>query len=432
MKVEEAIERIKSRRGTAFDPRVTDVLIELLPRLEPEIRRDPQTNRQSAERRLSLQSLRSIDARQTSLTPEERIESLKQLRGVARQPVEDEDFQAWERLLATLGLHLTPRQLLAFVFAPLASRVPFDECAVLMLSDGALTPIYCPGRETDMLRALRCPIGHSPSGWVAEHGESLINGNPMGEHSELGLMAWVMGLKAALVVPLWENGRVVGTFNVYSKTAGVYSREQADWVEMVTGALGPILRRARAFDCGPFPKDDRLTGLPGADAILGRLRAEVDLARKEERGSSVLFLNIEDFQAVNARFGFLRGDQLLRILAKTAGGMLRKLDYLGRLGEDQFLAVLGGIQGRDLEILAERLQQELSRRLTEAHREPGVATRVGVASASFPADGPTAEELVVVSKYRLHRRREEPSTSNEQASTEADRRTELTAVKTPA
>ncbi len=267
MKVEDAIKHIKSRRGTAFDPRVTDVLIELLPRLEPEIRNDPQTNRQSAERRLSLQSPRSIDVLQTSLTPEERIESLKQLRGVARQPVEDEDLQAWERLLATLGLHLTPQQLLEFVFAPLASRVPFDECAILMLSDGALTPIYCPGRETDMLRRLRCPIDHSPSGWVAGHGETLINGNPMGEHSELGLMAWVMGLKAALVVPLWEDGRVVGTFNIYSKTAGVYSREQADWTEKISATLGPILRRSLAFDRGPIPSDDRLTGLPGADAI---------------------------------------------------------------------------------------------------------------------------------------------------------------------
>ncbi len=432
MKVEDAIEHIKSHRGTAFDPRVTDVLIELLPRLEPEIRRDPQTNRQSAERRLSLQSPRSIDVRQTSLTPEERIESLKQLRGVARQPVEDEDFQTWERLLATLGLHLTPRQLLEFVFAPLASRVPFDECAVLMLSDGALTPIYCPGRETDMLRKLRCPIDHSPSGWVARHGESLVNGNPMGEHSELGLMAWAMGLKAALVVALWENGRVVGTFNLYSKTAGVYSREQADWTERVTETLGPILRRALTFDRGPLPTDDRLTGLPGANAILRRLRAEVDLARKEERSSSVLFLNIEDFHAVNARFGFQRGDQLLRVLAKTAGGMLRKLDYLGRLGEDQFLAVLGGIQDRDLEVLAARLQRELSRRLTEVHREPGVATRVGVASASFPADGPTAEELVVVSKYRLHQRPEQPTAPAESESREFERRPATATEKSPA
>ncbi len=155
----------------------------------------------------------------------------------------------------------------------------------------------------------------------------------------------------------------------------------------------------------------------------------MDLARKEERGSSVLVLNVEDLHAVNARFGFQRGDQLLRVLAKTAGEMLRKLDYLGRLGDDQFLAVLGGIQDHDLEILAERLRSELSRRLTEVHREPGVTTRVGVASARFPADGPTAEELVVVGKYRLHQRPEEPVASTERTSAEPERRTALTTTR---
>ena len=430
MKVEEAIERITSRRGTAFDPRVSDVLIELLPRLEPEIRSDPLTNRQSSERPV-LQSPRSIDVQQTSLTPEERIESLKQLRATARRPVEDDDLHAWGRLLETLGLSLSPQQLLEFVFAPLASRIPMDECAVLMMSEGALTPVFCPGRETDMLRKLRCPIDHSPSGWVARQGESLVNGNPMGEHSELGLMAWVMGLKAALVVPLWESGEVVGTFNVYSKTAGAYSREHADWTEQITASLGSVLRRSVAFDGGPFPANDQLTGLPGAHATLRHLRSEVELARKEGRGSSVLYLNIEDFHAVNARFGFQRGDQLLRVLAQTAGGMLRESDFLGRLGEDQFLAVLGGIQNRDLKGLAERLRDELSRRLSAVHREHGVWSRAAVASAGYPADGPTAEELVIVSRYRLGRRPAEITDPAELVSREPERPKTLATVKPP-
>ena len=81
LSVEQAIKQIQARRGKAFDPEVTDTLIELLPDLEKQIQQDPQASRKSSAGRFSMQSPRLVDATQTSLTPEERIESLKQTRG---------------------------------------------------------------------------------------------------------------------------------------------------------------------------------------------------------------------------------------------------------------------------------------------------------------------------------------------------------------
>jgi putative nucleotidyltransferase with HDIG domain len=200
--VEEAIKQIRSRRGEGFDPHVTDTLIELLPDLEKQIQQDPRASRQSSAGRFSVQSPRLVDATQTSLTHEERIESLKQTREAAKRETGSRDFSGWYRLLATLSRSLSPQELIEFLFAPLTNRVPFDECAVLMVRDNALTPVYCTGRKADLLRNLRIPIDHSPSGWVAGHGQALLNGNPVGEHSELGLMAWLIVLKAVLVIPL--------------------------------------------------------------------------------------------------------------------------------------------------------------------------------------------------------------------------------------
>ena len=52
MTVEKAVEMIRSRRGAAYDPKVTDTLIELLPRLEKQIQRDPSANRRQLVRPL--------------------------------------------------------------------------------------------------------------------------------------------------------------------------------------------------------------------------------------------------------------------------------------------------------------------------------------------------------------------------------------------
>ncbi len=406
--VDEAIKQIQSRRGEGFDPRVTDTLIELLPDLEKQIQQDPQASRRSSTSRFSIQSPRLVDATQTSLTHEERIESLKQDREAAKREVDSRDFSGWYRLLATLSRSLSPQELVEFLFAPLANRVPFDECAVLMVRNNALTPVYCTGRKADLLRNLRIPIDHSPSGWVAGHGQALLNGNPVGEHSELGLMAWLIGLKAVLVIPLWEHSRVVGTFNLYSKTAGAYSNEDADLAENLTHNLGGVLRQAFLFETSQPDPVDRVTSLPTARETLKRLRTEVDLARAENRSSSVIYIDVNDFRQINARFGVETGNQLLQVCAGTAGATLRKLDYLGRVGDDQFLAVLGGIKPEDLSALAARLKAELKIKLTRVCNDEGADIKVSVGPASFPLDAQTAEELIIVSHHRLHVGRTHP------------------------
>ena len=408
LSVEEAIKQIRSRRGEAFDPKVTDTLIELLPDLEEQIQWDPQASRKSSAGKFSIQSPRLVDATQTSLTHEERIECLKQTREVAKRETGSRDFSGWYRLLATLSRSLSPQELLEFLFATLANKVPFDECAVLMVRNNTLTPVYCTGRKADLLRNLRIPIDHSPSGWVAGHGQALLNGNPIGEHSELGLMAWLIGLKAVLVLPLWEQGRVVGTFNLYSKTADAYSNDHADLTENLTHNLGGVLRQAFLFETSPPAPLDRLTGLPTARETLKHLRSEVDLARDEDRNSSVIYIDINDFRQINARFGLETGNQLLQTCSRTARATMRKLDYLGRVGDDQFVAVLGGIKPEDLSALAARLKAELKAKLTRVCDEGGADIKVSVGPASFPADAQTAEELIIVSHHRLHVGRTHP------------------------
>ena len=401
LSVEQAVKQIQSRRGKAFDPEVTDTLIELLPDLEKQIQQDPQASRKSSAGRFSMQSPRLVDATQTSLTPEERIESLKQTREVARRQTGSREFSGWYRLLSTLSRSLSPQELLEFLFAPLANKVPFDECAVLMVRNNTLTPVYCTGRKADLPRNLRLPIDNSPSGWVAGHGQALLNGNPVGEHSELGLMAWLIGLKAVLVIPLWEHGRVAGTFNLYSKTAGAYSNDHADLTENLTRNLGGVLRQAFLFERSQPAPQDRLTGLPGASETLKHLRAEVDLAREESRNSSVIYIDINDFRQINARFGVETGNQLPETCSRTARATLRKFDYLGRLGDDQFLAVADGIKPGDLSALAARLKAELKSKLTRVCDDEGADIKVSVGPASFPADAQTAEELIIVSHHRL-------------------------------
>ncbi len=97
-----------------------------------------------------------------------------------------------------------------------------------------------------------------------------------------------------------------------------------------------------------------LTGLPGAAALERELRR-----RLPERGRlAVIALDLRHFKAFNDRYGYLRGDRMLRLLAQTLLSVLRESghpgDFLAHLGGDDFFLVT---------------EPERMRRLAEAAQE---------------------------------------------------------------
>src|SRR5947209_5744872 len=80
---------------------------------------------------------------------------------------------------------------------------------------------------------------------------------------------------------------------------------------------------------------DPLTGLPNRDVLVDR--AEHALARLARRpGTCVaLFIDFDQFKAVNDRFGHRDGDVLLAALARQLTSVVRPADTLARVGGDE-------------------------------------------------------------------------------------------------
>jgi diguanylate cyclase (GGDEF)-like protein/putative nucleotidyltransferase with HDIG domain len=396
MSVERAVDIIKTRRGKAFEPKVTDTLLEILPRMEEEFRRERE--RETAKRR-KFQFPRSIEAEQTSLTYEERIASLKQTRPVARQRSRADDLTSWYRLLSTLGATLPPQRILDFLLPMLRERMPVDEMAAFLADRSGLRPIYCTGPKADLLRNLHVPIGDSPTGWVAGHGETLLNGNPMRECGDLGTMAWLLGLNSVLVAPLWEAGRAVGTINLYSKESAVYSHEHAAILERLTPTLGGVLLSAGIYPIANYSGVDPLTGLANASQILTYIASEVERARAENGTVSCVYIDIDNFRVVNARLGHSSGDRLLLSFSRAIHDCFEDGQLLGRLGDDQFVGVLYGVTPERLASFVKKLKMTVRE---EAHGSGSfeASITISVGTATFPTEVSSFEALLVLSNQR--------------------------------
>jgi len=134
---------------------------------------------------------------------------------------------------------------------------------------------------------------------------------------------------------------------------------------------------------------DALTGLPNRALIIDRI--EQLLHRHERFGTeaTVLFVDLDNFKAVNDNFGHSGGDHLLRSVAERVGQVLRESDTLGRLGGDEFIVVANCTP-------PEEAPELICRRILEALRKPfevdipgsapiSVSASIGMATGHAPA-----------------------------------------------
>ena len=399
--LERAVEILQARRGSLFDAQVVDVLVELLPRLETELSRNREFRRGRFESFYSHKQQRGW-VEQVSLTAQERLESLKQSRTVARQSTDSVQSGALARLQASLASSLSRRELIEFLLPVLAENVVFDECTAFLVEGRGLKTVYCSGPKGAILQGIVVPVDNSPTGWAAAHGRTLLNGNPAGEHADLGRVASLLGLQSALVTPLWASGKVVGTLNLYSRETGHFSKEDAGTVEDLTKELGSPLQEAPPFSDAEQGQIDPLTELPNARQVLRTLRAEVDLAVRSGDVVSVLCVDVDRFRMLNSRRGHSVGDQILADLARMIEDELHDFDFFARLGGDRFVALATGLDPPQLRSSVRQLASTARLRFDQISLGLDSPLSISVGGACFPEESGSAETLLLTAYQRLY------------------------------
>jgi diguanylate cyclase (GGDEF)-like protein len=126
---------------------------------------------------------------------------------------------------------------------------------------------------------------------------------------------------------------------------------------------------------------DFLTCIPNRRATQTFLEKELSRAQRNAGEFSVLLIDVDDFKQVNDRWGHAVGDHVLARTAQKFQSMLRKQDWVGRWGGEEFLVI---VPGRcDGEVLAERIRCEVER---SEYRQAGeafhITVSIGVACAN--------------------------------------------------
>ena len=137
---------------------------------------------------------------------------------------------------------------------------------------------------------------------------------------------------------------------------------------------------------------DQLTGLPNRVLLDARLDEALRRAHETQGLVAILFLDLDDFKAVNDNHSHRIGDLYLCEVANRFQNCLRESDALGRVGGDEFIVVIADMSDPALAV-------EVAQRLLQSMKDPfvieGVTIRgsVSIGVAVFQDVSDTATEL---------------------------------------
>jgi len=151
---------------------------------------------------------------------------------------------------------------------------------------------------------------------------------------------------------------------------------------------------------------DEVTELPNRTFFLELLSSSLKLAKRNNRGFAVLFLDLDDFKGVNDSYGHHVGDLLLKEISRRLVEGLRSSDIasrgldkqyhdaeIARLGGDEFTILLNELTyPEEAAIVAEQIQKWIGEPVFLENQQIYTGSSIGI--AIFPQDGEDSETLL--------------------------------------
>ena len=147
---------------------------------------------------------------------------------------------------------------------------------------------------------------------------------------------------------------------------------------------------------------DPLTGLPNARLLLDRLNQVLATSRRTKRPMGVMYMDLDGFKQVNDTHGHAAGDLVLNEFATRVTRVLRETDTFARVGGDEFVALLGEVDGEaEAQRAAERVLAAVLEPFDLGTAKASLSTSIGI--ALFPAHGEDAQSLMQRADTAMYR-----------------------------
>ena len=397
--LDQAMEEVSKLAGKSFDPQIVELLQRNYVRLEKMA-----TSQPAPAARLSTDlKIERGEAPAAGFEVSEPVSS-----GGSGEPGFMNSIAAARKeghllfeLTQDLGTSLSLDETLSVVAARLKRLIPYDAIAVFVAREGRLIPEYVTGESHRYLSSLQIPVGQGLSGWVAETGRSILNGNPAVESGYLGDSTKFTTLRSAVSVPLPGLNSNLGVLTLYRMEKDAFASDHLRVLLAISSKVSLAVENALKYrQAETTATTDYLTDLPNARSLFLRLDSELARSRRNQEPLTVLVCDLDGFKQVNDRHGHLVGNKVLREVGIRLRESCREYDYVARMGGDEFVLILPASTRDDLAV---RIAELAQLGVQDGSLVPGVGgLSMSIGEAFYPEDGTDAEQLLAEADRRMY------------------------------
>ncbi|MFT3695583.1 MAG: sensor domain-containing diguanylate cyclase [Kofleriaceae bacterium] len=190
-------------------------------------------------------------------------------------------------------------------------------------------------------------VGEGLAGWIVANGEAVLVEDAERDPRFVTKVGQIAPLGAFAGVPLVDVAGPIGVLSVSGRDA-LFTQTDVRWLTVIAGLATPYLDVARLH---------RISITDDLTLALNRRALDALIPPHDNAELSVVLVDIDHFKAINDRHGHGVGDEVLRTVPRLLKTMLRRDDEVVRLGGDEFLMVLRGVDADAAQVIAERACQ---------------------------------------------------------------------------
>ena len=303
-----------------------------------------------------------------------------------------------ESILTTLE---TP-VLLGTIADRLGDLIGSDNVSIELVDQerGTLTPVVARGVDAAYYLQGWDPGETGLATWVLENNEPV---RLVDEFDDPRVLQPPTGaIHGSLVcVPLRGRGGAIGVLTMERLGENrLFTDDEFELVQLFAAQAAIALQNAEShLEVRQLAQTDVLTGLLNH----GTFSQQLDALIEADEPFSLVMLDLDSFKPVNDGMGHQAGDRLLRQVADAIVAASRETDRVFRYGGDEFAVLLPRTDGDQAGPIAERVRAAVKGVVGPGSTWRGRARSLeaSAGTASYPADGATAEEVLLAADRAL-------------------------------
>ena len=202
-----------------------------------------------------------------------------------------------------------------------------------------------------------------------------------------------------------SSGKVLGAFGMYYNHPALPNEDELHDLIAAARLAGIVMERDQAQKrIRILAYTDELTGLASRASFSQHVEEITKTSARHNRRFGLLYIDLDDFKAVNDSLGHDAGDLLLKTIAKRLVNTCREIDFIARLGGDEFCILIEEVDDDYAANVAKRCLHAIAQPIKIYSRKLTPACSIGI--AYYPDDGEDLSALLKAGDTALYTAKE--------------------------